>query len=599
MIKYNNNTINDWNFDTSNIIKVYRNNAMCYYKISGGDTPTTQTPCFAVVDNISQYSDTEFEDVFNKADGKWYKLNNLNEYEEYGVYGSGRTISYYDGKLTIDGDYEYIYSGSSWVNVGEVSGSTATLPNVPFVLNYNAKNYDASTHTIQMTTGQLNDTDAVAVTSPSTIVDHSSDGYITISNSTMRIRKVGQDISLLNRSSNSTSSDLTIVCKAKTTGGENIITNRDTNYNWMYRLKTSGTLTFHGTAETGSISWNTSNPDIMSVRTYYDSGTKVKYNNWTQNTSSTPTAFTYGSTNTDSSTAGALFTGFAYDGTGEQWTGDFYWVYLAQANLTDSQVQEVITYNESSGGTVEYPIYYDEIQDPPNNVSFSSMTEAEEYECPWVGMNATIDGDRYIFSGDSTSGYEWVYQPSRLPSGYQEVEYVENTSSAYINLGIDPYSSTSNSFTVECTFSSYTQSSFAYLISCEYASTSPYYGFILRWNNRNLEFNGGSIGVDTTAQNSPNGDGTSAITFHSDSTTTSNSNTPISLFCGISGGSAWRNGKGRLYDLKMTLNNVVVRELVPCIRDNDSMVGLYDISNDVFYYPPNYTLYQLVAGPNV
>ena len=123
MIKYNDNTINDWFYSTDNIIKVYRNNAICYYKIDSS-SPSGQTPCFAVVDDITQYSDTEFEDVFNKADGKWYKLNNLNAYEEYGVYGSGRTITYYEGKLTVDGDYEYIYSGNSWQNVGEVSGST-------------------------------------------------------------------------------------------------------------------------------------------------------------------------------------------------------------------------------------------------------------------------------------------------------------------------------------------------------------------------------------------------------------------------------------------------------------------------------------------
>lgn len=423
MIKYNESTINDWFLSTDNIIKVYRNNAVCYYKVITSGGTSGQTPCFAVVDNISQYQETEFEDVFNKADGKWYKLNNLDEYEEYGVYGSGRNVTTYEGKLTIDDGYEYMYSGGSWINVGEVSGSTATLPDIPFVLNYNAKNYDAATHSIPMTSGQLNDTDAVAYNNPNNIVDHSADGYITVSNSSMRIRKQGQDISLFNRSSNSTSSDLTIVCKAKTTSGENIITNRDDNYNWMYRLKTSGNLRFHGTSETSSIAWNISNPDIMSVRTYYDSGTKLKYNNWTQNTSTTPTSFTYGSTNGDSSSAGALFVGYGWNLANEQWSGDFYWVYMAQANLTDAQIQEVIDYNEGGGGQSEYPLYYDEIADPPNNLSFSSMTEAEEYECPWVGMRVTIDGDRYVFSGDSTSGYEWVEITSPIPPEYQELKY--------------------------------------------------------------------------------------------------------------------------------------------------------------------------------
>ena len=451
MIKYNNNTVNDWYFDASDIIKVYRNNAVCYYKvISSGTTPTYQV-CYAVVDDISSYTDREFVDVFNKADEKWYKLNNLNQYEEYGVYGSGRNITYYDGKLTIDDDYEYQYSGGSWINVGEVSGSTATLPNVPFVLNYNAKNYDATTHSIPMTTGQLNDTDAVAYNNPSNIVDHSADGYITISNSSMRIRKTSQDISLFNRTNTATGASITIVCKAKSTSGENIITNRDGSYNWMYRLKTSGYLKFHGTSETGQIAWNTSNHDIMSVRTYYDSGTKLKYNNWTQNTSTTPTSFSYGSTNTDSSTAGALFVGYGWPNTNEQWSGDFYWVYMSQNTLTDDQVQQVIDYNEGGGGSYVYPLYYDEKAGPLNNLSFDTMEEAQDYaynNCVYDGMNATIDGDRYVFSGDSTSGYEWVEQQ------FTQYEYIESQSGGtkYYNISTNFYPTTANTIVAKIEF---------------------------------------------------------------------------------------------------------------------------------------------------
>lgn len=38
MIKYNNNSINDWYFYTSDIVKVYRNNAVRYQKIYSGST---------------------------------------------------------------------------------------------------------------------------------------------------------------------------------------------------------------------------------------------------------------------------------------------------------------------------------------------------------------------------------------------------------------------------------------------------------------------------------------------------------------------------------------------------------------------------------
>ena len=405
MIKYNDNTINDWNFGDDNIIKVYKHGAVCYYKITSGDTPTpVQEPCFAVVDNISQYSDTEFEDVFNKADGKWYKLNNLNQYEEYGVYGSGRNITYYDGKLTIDGDYEYQYSGDSWVNLGEVSGGTATLPDVPFTLNYNAKNYDASTHTIPYTEGALNAIDAVITGTTANIIDHHEDGYIQLTGSSST--KIRALVGTTNFSRSSSSPNITIICKAYTPGSStegNILSNRKESYNWMYRHKSS-ILTFHGQSEQGSIAVSNTEPNTCSVR--IDSSRLLTYNNWTKNTTSTYSNFNYGS----NSNGGALFAGY-YSSSGEMWKGVFYWIYMSLNTLTDKQVQQVIAYNEGGGGQSEYPKYYDEIQDPPDNLVFSSMAEAEAYECPWVGMKATIAGDKYVFSGDSISGYEWVYQP--------------------------------------------------------------------------------------------------------------------------------------------------------------------------------------------
>ncbi len=319
------------------------------YPYSGGTTSSTTLTSFDVPYSYS-YEVSQTSDKFS-ATSQTYTAGQSSRTISFTLYPNNREFATvadmeayayaWEGMKAKVGDTNYKYENGEWVE------NQHSLPDVPFVLNYNAKQYNASTHSIPMTSGQLNDTDAVAYNNPNNIVDHSADGYITISNSSMRIRKQGQDISLFNRSSNSTSSDLTIVCKAKSTSGENIITNRDGSYNWMYRLKTSGILTFHGTSETGSLSWNASNPDIMSVRTYYDSGTKVKYNNWTQNTSSSPISFTYGSTNTDSSAASALFVGYAWSNTSEQWSGDFYWVYMCQSRLTDEQVQQVIDYNEN------------------------------------------------------------------------------------------------------------------------------------------------------------------------------------------------------------------------------------------------------------
>lgn len=407
MIKYNNNTINDWFYSTDNIIKVYRNNAICYYKIDSS-SPSGQTPCFAVVADISQYSDTEFEDVYDKATEKWYKLNNLNQYEEYGVYGSGRTITYYEGKLTIDDGYEYQYSGGSWVNVGEVSGSTASLPNVPFTVNYNAKNYDSQTKTLLKTSGQLADVDAVITAGTPTV----GDGYITIASGTRATISGYQNY--FNRDNNNP--NLTIISKQMTDGYNcHMFANRDNTYNWMYRCY-SDHLTLHGASEQGSVAVTTQ-PVIESVR--IDSSRLAIYNNYTDNTLSTQSSFNYGGTNSGKF---AIFAGYG-SSSGEWFVGDFYWVYMSQSALTDKQVQQVITYNEGGGEPI-YPIYYDEIQDPPDNVTFTSMTEAQSYECPWWGMTGIIDNTDYLFCDSN----EWLTKYS-----YQEVsgEYICDSGDKY------------------------------------------------------------------------------------------------------------------------------------------------------------------------
>ena len=390
MIQYNTKTISDWNFDASNIVKVYHNGAVCYYKLEGSPTPTGQTPCYAVVDDITQYQSTEFVDVYDKATNKWYKLNNLNQYEKYGVYGSGLDTTYYEGKLTIHDGYEYEWNGSSWVNVGEVSGSTATLPDVPFSVNYNARNYDASTKTFAKTEGQLANTD---VTVSGTLTAH--DGYVTVSSGSRGIIS-GYD-NYFNRT-NSTP-NLTIISKQRTEGNNcHMFANRDSNYNWMYRTY-NFKLTLHGTSEQGSLAV-TAQPVIESVRV--DSKRDVTYNNYTDNTSNTVSDFNYGSTNGSV----ALFAGYAsyHD---EWFVGDFYWIYMSQNTLTDEQVQEVINYNEQVSG-YEYPIYYAGRQDPPKKLVFNTMEEALEYQCPYLGVMATIGGVKYEFTYDEQYGtYQW------------------------------------------------------------------------------------------------------------------------------------------------------------------------------------------------
>jgi hypothetical protein len=589
-------TVSKFYLGGSSDVKIYLGTTKLY--------PHLQEPCFAVVDDISEYTDREFVDVFNEADGLWYKLNNLNQYEEYGVYGSGRTITTYEGKLTIDGDYEYIYSGASWVNVGEVSGGTATLPDVSFSLNYNAKKYDSTNNQIPQTSGQLQNVDAVR-TYGSGVVDHSADGYISVTGNT-RFVCSGNSGTYLNRTNTQTGCTMTIVSKAKTNSGYSILTNRQgngtTHLNWMYRQYADGYMKLHGQTDTQQIACSTTEPNILSVRTLYNGGVKSYMNNWSLGTSTSQATFAYLNTGTR---GGALFCDYS-DVNNEFWQGDFYWVYMSQNVLTDEQVQQVIDYNEGGGGEPTYPLYYDEMQDPPNNVSFSSMTEAEEYECPWVGMNATIDGARYIFSGDSQSGYEWVENPSRLPSGYTEVEYI---TSEYLNVDLNDgayiltnyYPTESTRLVIDFQAKSTTaehrrlfgaghccQNNIAYVFNMEQKYTASNREYTYRcgsgstWVHTNIPFDLERHTVDFN---------NNGIIYLDDTQIGQRQTTPFTtsyslfLFTNNNDGSAGTTQffVGRIYSCKMYESDTLIRDFVPCTRDSDNKVGLYDVVNDVFY----------------
>ena len=349
--------------------------------------------CYGVTDDISTYTGT-FKDVFDKSSETWYKRNNLNEYEEYGVYGSGRNITTYEGKLTIDGDYEYQYTNGAWVNVGEVTGTTATLPDVPFTLNINAKNYNSATKTFAKTQGQLADTDVTITTG--TVTPH--DEYVTVTGETKGVIS-GYD-NYFNRDYNNP--NFTIISKHRTADDTfvHLLANRNSNYNWMYR-PASTQLKFHGSSQINGVSVTTQ-PVIGGVRV--DSSRNLIFNNYTDNTTTTSASFSYGSTN---SGGVALFAGYVSSGR-EYFNGDFYWIYVSQNTLTDAQVQQVINYNEG-GGSSEYPIYYDEKADPLDNLTFNSLADAEAYayaNCVYDGMKATIDGEKYVF--DSTNGWTLV-----------------------------------------------------------------------------------------------------------------------------------------------------------------------------------------------
>jgi len=108
---------------------IYLGSTLLY---SGGTTPPTPTgsTCFEVISEpITAYTSTTYDSVYSTADEKWYMLNNLNQYEEYGIYDIVEDIASattYAGKLGVVGETEYQYSGGSWSVVGTYEDSSVT-----------------------------------------------------------------------------------------------------------------------------------------------------------------------------------------------------------------------------------------------------------------------------------------------------------------------------------------------------------------------------------------------------------------------------------------------------------------------------------------
>lgn len=67
--------------------------------------PSVISPTFAVVDDITAYTDTTYVDVYDKKTSSWYKLNDLKVYEKYGIYEKVTTLDRAEiktGKLEVD-----------------------------------------------------------------------------------------------------------------------------------------------------------------------------------------------------------------------------------------------------------------------------------------------------------------------------------------------------------------------------------------------------------------------------------------------------------------------------------------------------------------
>lgn len=118
-INIGNLTIDKFYLGNSNNLKIYLGEIKLYPTYV---PPTPSGNCYEIISTpITSYTSTDYSSVYSFADKKWYMLNNLNQYEEYGIFETGTSLSdftYYPNKLVIIGETKYQYQTNGWVNVG-------------------------------------------------------------------------------------------------------------------------------------------------------------------------------------------------------------------------------------------------------------------------------------------------------------------------------------------------------------------------------------------------------------------------------------------------------------------------------------------------
>lgn len=527
MIKYNTKTINDWNFGASNVIKVYRNNAIVFYKFSG-ESPTPEWKvCFAVVDDISQYTDREFEDVFDNATEKWYKLNNLNQYEEYGVYGSGRT--------SCEGSASRLPQGYTEVEYVENTGTTSS--NGAY-LNLGLPLYD--------TIGN-----SFVISSRLKSEFYSASGY----------------------------DDLETIINSESVSSP--------YYGFAYRYE-------HSTHNI-VLSTNPSNHATLSTTANTDGTTSLTIScNSTSVTDQVPLGL-FASYNANYNTPYRFAIATIYS--------------LTVVKNGDTVRDLVPAKRNSDDKYGMYDIVNDVFYVSPNGNNFIGGDPVTPTDCvtTYEGKLTIDDGYEYEWNGSSWVNVGEVSGSTRVPAGYKEVEYIQNTGTSYINTNFKPNQDTRIVCTMQCVTSSQYGRYFgaggyntANAMQFDYESGAQgilhiSWGHIAGWTTYSScvgDYNVHTYDWDKNYFYRDKGETNqfSASTTYTAFQCVAN----LGIFCHINDNGTAASSQnecmvGKMYSFQIYDNSTLVRDFVPCKRDSDSKYGVYDVVNNTFYSSANST----------
>lgn len=183
-----------------------------------------------------------------------------------------------------------------------------------------------------------------------------------------------------------------------------------------------------------------------------------------------------------------------------------------------------------------------------------------------------------------------------LPSGYTLLEYLESSGTQYIDTGL--YTKASQAYYIKFNPSSPSDTTnilgnnlgTGCGVFLQTNSSSMYYRFgSTNYSNTSKLYPGVGMGFDLKldinglhAKDPVSGDYVTVAAIAS-STVTEDSTIHNILFGRSTSATARQLSSIKIYHFKCEENGVAVRDMYPCKRDADDVLGMYDVVNDVFY----------------
>lgn len=205
-----------------------------------------------------------------------------------------------------------------------------------------------------------------------------------------------------------------------------------------------------------------------------------------------------------------------------------------------------------------------------------------------IKINNDNINDFFLGNDNIVKAYYGVCGTSRLPQGYTEVEYIENQASAYINTNFNNTLSTEYVLDFQVT-SGIEEDRKIIGSGCRFGLGQEYgYWRIVEKSNSWYRT---TLSTDTNRHIAHSDNGKTYM----DDTLIANrlkyksaSDYPMLLFAVSNACSNQPTPDGncslmKMYSCQIYDDGTLIRDFVPCVRDNDSKVGAYDIVNDVFY----------------